>query len=60
MNYIREKHPELVDLYEEIYNRKINDYWQMLEKLRPNMPPVTAIHIELTTCLMAVRRRASL
>lgn len=32
MNYIREKHPELVDLYEEIYNRKINDYWQMLEK----------------------------
>lgn len=32
MNYIREKHPELVGLYEEIYNRKINDYWQMLEK----------------------------
>lgn len=32
MNYIREKHPELVDLYEEIYNRKINGYWQMLEK----------------------------
>lgn len=41
MNYIREKHPELVDLYEEIYNRKINDYWQMLEK---NTAEYAALH----------------
>ena len=31
MNYIREKHPELVSLYEEIYNRHKTGYWQQLE-----------------------------
>lgn len=31
MNYIREKHPELVSLYEEIYNRRKTGYWQQLE-----------------------------
>lgn len=30
--YIREKHPELVPLYEEIYNRRRTDYWQALEQ----------------------------
>lgn len=29
--YIREKHPQLVSLYEEIYNRRRTDYWQALE-----------------------------
>ena len=32
MNYIREKHPSLVPLYEDIYNRKRTEYWQNLEK----------------------------
>ena len=32
MDYIREKHPSLVPLYEDIYNRKRSDYWQSLEK----------------------------
>ena len=32
MDYIREKHPELVSLYEEIYNRRRTDYWQALER----------------------------
>lgn len=32
MTYIREKHPELFPLYEEIYNQKRLDYWQALEQ----------------------------
>ena len=32
MDYIREKHPSLVLLYEDIYNRKRTEYWQSLEK----------------------------
>lgn len=32
MDYICEKHPSLVPLYEDIYNRKRSDYWQSLEK----------------------------
>ena len=32
MAYIREKHPELFPLYEEIYNKKRLDYWQALEQ----------------------------
>ena len=32
MDYIREKHPELVPLYEEIYNHRRTDYWQALEQ----------------------------
>lgn len=32
MNYIREKYPALVPLYDEIYNKKRLDYWQSLEK----------------------------
>ena len=32
MTYIREKHPELFPLYEEIYNKKKLDYWQALEQ----------------------------
>ena len=28
MTYIREKHPDLFPLYEEIYNKKRLDYWQ--------------------------------
>ena len=31
MNYIREKYPHLLPLYEEIYNRKRTDYWKGLE-----------------------------
>lgn len=31
MAYIREKHPNLLPLYEEIYNRKRTDYWKGLE-----------------------------
>ena len=32
MTYIREKHPDLFPLYEEIYNKKRLDYWQALEQ----------------------------
>ena len=32
MAYIREKHPELFPLYDEIYNKKRLDYWQALEQ----------------------------
>ena len=32
MNYIQEKHPELITLYQEIYNRRRQDYWQALEQ----------------------------
>ena len=32
MNYIREKHPELASLYDEIYNKKRMDYWKSLEQ----------------------------
>ena len=31
MNYICKNYPELFPLYEEIYNKKQNDYWQTLE-----------------------------
>lgn len=31
MNYVHEKYPALVSLYEEIYNKKRLDYWQALE-----------------------------
>lgn len=31
MSYIREKYPELMPLYEAIYNRKDMGYWQALE-----------------------------
>lgn len=32
MDYIRENHPSLVPLYEDIYHRKRTEYWQSLEK----------------------------
>lgn len=32
MTYIREKHPALFPLYEEIYNQKRLDYWKALEE----------------------------
>lgn len=32
MGYIREKHPELETLYDEIYNKKSQDYWKALEQ----------------------------
>ena len=30
--YIREKYPDLIPLYEEIYNKKRLEYWQALEQ----------------------------
>ena len=32
MNYIKEKHPDVFVLYDEIYNKKRLDYWESLEK----------------------------
>lgn len=32
MGYIREKHPGLEILYDEIYNKKKQDYWRDLEQ----------------------------
>ena len=32
MSYIREKHPDVYALYDEIYNKKRMDYWESLEK----------------------------
>ncbi len=32
MNYIREKYPSLAPLYDEIYNKKRQEYWQCLEQ----------------------------
>ena len=32
LDYIRDKHPELMPLYEEIYNHRRTDYWQALER----------------------------
>ena len=32
MTYIREKYPDLIPLYEEIYNKKGLEYWQALEQ----------------------------
>ncbi len=32
MNYIAEKYPNLLDLYQQIYNKKNNDYWKALDK----------------------------
>ena len=32
MNYIKEKHPDLVPLYESIYNKKDRIYWENLDK----------------------------
>lgn len=32
MNYIKEKHPDLVKLYESIYNKKDRTYWENLDK----------------------------
>lgn len=32
MDYIRENYPTLIDLYDEIYNKKRLDYWQVLEQ----------------------------
>ena len=37
MNYIAEKHPELLPLYEEIYNRKDRSYFETLEKKAEEM-----------------------
>lgn len=31
MDYIQEKYPQLVPLYQEIYNRKDRSYWEMLD-----------------------------
>ena len=31
MRYIADKYPQLVPLYEEIYNKGKRDYWQALE-----------------------------
>ena len=32
MSYIRENHPDVYALYDEIYNKKRMDYWETLEK----------------------------
>ena len=32
LNYIKEKHPELYPLYDEIYNKGKRDYWENLNK----------------------------
>ena len=32
MDYIRDKHPELIPLYDEIYNRKDRSYFEALER----------------------------
>ncbi len=32
MNYISEKHPDLIPLYDEIYNQKNRGYFESLEK----------------------------
>ena len=32
MDYIKEKHPDLYPLYEEIYNKKDRNYFERLEK----------------------------
>jgi len=32
LEYIREKHPELVPLYDDIYTRRINKYWEKLDE----------------------------
>jgi hypothetical protein len=32
MDYIADKHPDLLPLYEEIYNRKNRSYFEALEK----------------------------
>lgn len=32
MSYIRENHPDVYALYDEIYNKKRMDYWESLEK----------------------------
>ena len=37
MNYIAEKYPELLPLYEEIYNRKDRSYFEALEKKAEEM-----------------------
>jgi radical SAM mobile pair protein B len=37
MDYIREKHPDLLPLYEEIYNKKNRSYFEMLEKQAEEM-----------------------
>ena len=31
-NYIKEKYPNLISLYEEIYTNKNNNYWSNLDK----------------------------
>ena len=37
MNYIAEKHPELMPLYEEIYNKRNRSYFEALEKKAEEM-----------------------
>ena len=37
MDYIGEKHPHLLPLYEEIYNKKNRGYFEMLEKQAEEM-----------------------
>ena len=37
MNYIREKHPDLVPLYEEIYTKRNRSYFEGLEKKAKEM-----------------------
>ncbi|MDR2481526.1 MAG: radical SAM protein [Spirochaetaceae bacterium] len=32
LNYIRNKHPDLIPLYDDIYKFKTNQYWHLLEK----------------------------
>lgn len=32
MNYIQEKHPDLIPLYQEIYTHKNHSYWEALDK----------------------------
>ena len=45
MNYIREKYPSLAPLYDEIYNKKRQEYWQCLETGNLGIRPTRGISL---------------
>ena len=50
MTYIREKYPDLIPLYEEIYNKKRLEYWQALEQDISNYAKEQGAHVIGISC----------
>ena len=60
MDYIAEKHPDLVPLYEEIYNKKNRSYFEALEQKAERLPRSTDAGLWTMRLLMREFHRGTL